>query len=86
MLTYCSLIDQRAAEGGARTWEVIVRIIGWIILGLILALDVELVLIGAHAGGYYLFKVTGLHLWSVLVAVVGATVVLLAYRTSVAQN
>jgi uncharacterized membrane protein YeaQ/YmgE (transglycosylase-associated protein family) len=85
VLTYCSLIDQRAAEDGARTWEVIVRIIGWIILGLMLALDVVLVLIGAHAGGY-LFKVTGLHLWSVLVAVVGATVVLLAYRTSVAQN
>jgi hypothetical protein len=60
-------------------------IIGWIILGLILALDVVLVVIGAHVGGY-LFKVTGLHLWSVLVAAVGTIVGLLAYRTIVAQN
>ena len=63
-------------------------IISWIILdktGEGIVLDVILGVVGAIVGGY-LFSllgaqgVTGLNLWSLLVAVIGAIVVIMVYR------
>jgi uncharacterized membrane protein YeaQ/YmgE (transglycosylase-associated protein family) len=56
-----------------------------------LFLDIALGVVGAIVGGY-LFSligtegVTGLNLWSLLVAVIGAIVVLLVYRMVVART
>jgi uncharacterized membrane protein YeaQ/YmgE (transglycosylase-associated protein family) len=56
-----------------------------------LILDIVLGVVGAIVGGY-LFSltgtqgVTGLNLWSLLVAVIGAVIVLLVYRMVIART
>jgi uncharacterized membrane protein YeaQ/YmgE (transglycosylase-associated protein family) len=56
-----------------------------------LILDIVLGVVGAIVGGY-LFSltgsvgVTGLNLWSLLVAVIGAVIVLLVYRMVIARS
>jgi uncharacterized membrane protein YeaQ/YmgE (transglycosylase-associated protein family) len=56
-----------------------------------LILDVVLGVVGAIVGGYLVSLtgnagVTGLNLWSLLVAVIGAIVVLLVYRMVIART
>jgi uncharacterized membrane protein YeaQ/YmgE (transglycosylase-associated protein family) len=76
-------------------------IIGWIVLGLIaskivnksgqgIILDIVLGIVGAIVGGF-LFSlvgaagVTGFNIWSMLVAIVGAVVILLLYHAIFAR-
>jgi uncharacterized membrane protein YeaQ/YmgE (transglycosylase-associated protein family) len=56
-----------------------------------LVLDIVLGVVGAIVGGYLVSLtgnegVTGLNLWSLLVAVIGAIIVLLVYRMVVART
>jgi uncharacterized membrane protein YeaQ/YmgE (transglycosylase-associated protein family) len=56
-----------------------------------LFLDIALGVVGAVVGGYLVIwtgtqSVTGLNLWSLLVAVIGAIVVLLVYRMVVSRT
>jgi len=55
-----------------------------------LVLDIVLGIVGAVVGGYLVSLtgnegVTGLNLWSLLVAVIGAIIVLLVYRMIIAR-
>jgi uncharacterized membrane protein YeaQ/YmgE (transglycosylase-associated protein family) len=67
-------------------------IVAWIVLGLIAGfIDIVLGIVGAVVGGF-LFNVigaagvTGLNVWSLLVAVIGSIVVLVAYHAIVGRR